>query len=201
MTGIEIPDLDTQGLELVFIAFPQALSTMSPSILWAALFFLSLFLLGIDSVFSSVEVVVSAMIDQFGVKKVSRELISAVICIVLFSMTLPNCFNGGIYFYKLLDWYTCVQSVAIIGCLEVVTVLWIYGARKLRYFETGWTALNLHLSTDIRLATGIKTPKVIEFVWMVVTPLLVIMILFFSIANYQRITYGTYEVHFVSDQK
>ena len=135
MTGIEIPDLDTQGLELVFIAFPQALSTMSPSILWAALFFLSLFLLGIDSVFSSVEVVVSAMIDQFGVKKVSRELISAVICIVLFSMTLPNCFNGGIYFYKLLDWYTCVQSVAIIGCLEVVTVLWIYGARKLRYFD------------------------------------------------------------------
>ena len=55
-------------------------------------------------------------------------------------------------------------------------------------------AFNFHLSTDIRLATGIKTPKIIEFVWMVVTPLLVIMILFFSIANYQRITYGTYEV-------
>ena len=131
ITGIAIPDLKTDGLELVFISYPQALSSMQPTLLWSILFFFSLFLLGIDSVFSSVEVVNQTIIDRMNTKKFGRETVAFVVCLVLFFLTIPNMYSGGIYLYKLLDWYTCVQSVAIIGALEVVTVLWFFGARNL----------------------------------------------------------------------
>ena len=136
LTGTEIQDLKTDGMELVFISYPQALSSMRPSMLWSFLFFFSLFLLGIDSIFSSVEVVNSTIIDIMGSKRLNRETVAGIVCLVLFGLSLPNIFNGGIYYYKLLDWYTCVQSVAIIGAIEVVTVLWIYGGTQLRYVIT-----------------------------------------------------------------
>ena len=132
LTGQELNQLSTQGLELIFVSYPQALSSMQPSAMWSILFFSSLFLLGIDSVFASVEVVLSTIMDSIRSKKIKREMMAGLVCFTLFLATIPNCFQGGIFFYKLLDWYTCVQSLAIIGTLEVIVVLWIYGAKNLR---------------------------------------------------------------------
>ena len=56
MVGQDVDELATSGPELIFVAYPQALATMKPEWLWSILFFLTLFVLGIDSVFSSVEV-------------------------------------------------------------------------------------------------------------------------------------------------
>ena len=99
---------------------------------------MKLFLLGIDSVFSSVEVVVTTIVDMLPTAPTkakfvySRYIVTGFVCLSLFLLTLPNCFNGGIYFYKLMDWYTCLQSLMIIGALEVVAILWIFGAKRLR---------------------------------------------------------------------
>ena len=46
MVGQDITDLATQGPELVFVAYPQALSEMMPPALWSTMFFLCLFVLG-----------------------------------------------------------------------------------------------------------------------------------------------------------
>lgn len=43
-------------------------------------------------------------------------------------------------------------------------------------------------------SSGVKTLKVIEYVWMAVTPVLVIIIMCFSIIGYKRIEYGSYVV-------
>jgi len=46
MVGQDITELATQGPELVFVAYPQALSEMMPPALWSTMFFLCLFVLG-----------------------------------------------------------------------------------------------------------------------------------------------------------
>ena len=61
----DIRDLAVQGPELVFVAYPQAFIQMFPSQMWSLLFFLTLFILGIDSVFSSIEVVNTSINDFF----------------------------------------------------------------------------------------------------------------------------------------
>ena len=69
MVGQSIPELAVQGPELVFVAYPQALSEMTPPCLWSVLFFGTLFILGIDSVFSSVECVnttINEIAHQYG---------------------------------------------------------------------------------------------------------------------------------------
>ena len=63
MVGQDITELATQGPELVFVAYPQALSEMMPPALWSTMFFFCLFVLGIDSVFSSVECCNNALED------------------------------------------------------------------------------------------------------------------------------------------
>ena len=63
---------------------------------------------------------------------IRKEIIAFVVCLSAFFLALPNVFEGGIYFYKLMDWYTCVQSLAILMAVEVIVVLCIYGAKSLR---------------------------------------------------------------------
>ena len=90
---------------------------------------------GIDSVFSAIECCINTLEDILfhnGYKYIRKETIAFVVCFAAFLLALPNVFEGGIYFYKLMDWYTCVQSLAILMAIEVIVVLWIYGSTNLR---------------------------------------------------------------------
>ena len=67
-TGTPIKELGLEGMELVFVSYPRALAKIPFGPVWSVLFFLSLFLLGLDSVFASVEVVIGAISEKFGVR-------------------------------------------------------------------------------------------------------------------------------------
>ena len=90
---------------------------------------------GIDSVFSAIECCINTLEDILfhqGSTYIKKEIIALAVCFAAFVLALPNVFEGGIYFYKLMDWYTCVQSLAILMAVEVIVVLWIYGSAQLR---------------------------------------------------------------------
>merc|ERR1712232_634294 len=62
----DIRDLESIGLQgtgLAFIAFPIAISKMPGAFLWAMLFFLMLFCLGVDSQFAMVESIMTVVSD------------------------------------------------------------------------------------------------------------------------------------------
>ena len=50
------------------------------------------------------------------------------------------------------------------------------------------------LSENVGMATGIQPPKILKTLWLTVTPILVVIIMIFSIIGYTKITYGDYNV-------
>ena len=61
----EVEKVVKQGPELVFILYPQIFNNLPVPPVWAVLFFLALVMLGIDSQFGNVEVVVTTLADSF----------------------------------------------------------------------------------------------------------------------------------------
>ena len=55
----------TEGAGLAFIAYPEAVTKMPVSPVWAVLFFLMLLLLGFGTQISTTETVVTILQDQF----------------------------------------------------------------------------------------------------------------------------------------
>ena len=80
----DIRELAVQGPELVFVAYPQAFIQMFPSQMWSLLFFVTLFILGIDSVFSSIEVVNTSINDFFKEKGYKCEYSSLQAVLIIF---------------------------------------------------------------------------------------------------------------------
>ena len=77
--------------------------------------------------------VVDVMLDR--AQPFRRELIALVVCLVSFVCAVPHMFDGGIYLYKLMEWYTAVQSLAILAAIEVVVICWIYNPYRLWYLN------------------------------------------------------------------
>ncbi|CAG5113651.1 Oidioi.mRNA.OKI2018_I69.chr2.g7741.t1.cds [Oikopleura dioica] len=180
MVNIPIDQLQLDGPELIFVSYPQALADMYPSWLWSIMFFFTLFVLGIDSIFSSIECLNITVLDVLTNLSVfmRREVVALMSCAVAFLMGVPIMFDGGIYLYKLFDSYVAVQSLSILATLEIVTIVWVFGARP--------------LCREISRVTGKDVPKVLLYMWLFVTPLIVIVIMIFSIIGYKPLQYIDY---------
>ncbi|KAF5889839.1 sodium- and chloride-dependent GABA transporter 2-like, partial [Clarias magur] len=88
--GVEIEDVARPGPGLAFIAYPQAVAMMPLPQLWSACFFIMLILLGLDTQFLGLELIISTAIDTFPTvlrRPFRRELF------VLFFCTACFCFQ------------------------------------------------------------------------------------------------------------
>ncbi|XP_036362843.1 sodium-dependent noradrenaline transporter [Octopus sinensis] len=102
-TNKNISEVATEGPGLVFIVYPEAISTLPGSTAWSILFFLMLLTLGLDSA-----VVGSAY---------------------LFS--LPCVTTGGMYVFKILDTFAAGTSILVAVLFQAIGVSWLYGVRQL----------------------------------------------------------------------
>jgi len=92
--GQSVDEVVTDGPGLVFVVFPHALSNLPAPNVWAAVFFAMLALLGVDSQFATVEVIITSLKDAFPrTFKGKHELLVAVVCFVAFVFGIPNVFQ------------------------------------------------------------------------------------------------------------
>ncbi|XP_066277294.1 sodium- and chloride-dependent GABA transporter ine-like isoform X3 [Branchiostoma lanceolatum] len=135
LQGTSVEEVATQGPGLAFVVYPQAIATMPVSPLWAILFFIMLLLLGIDSQFCTVEVIITTLYDHFHplIRKYlkRKEVLVLLVCCVSYLLGLPNITQGGMYFFQLIDFYASAISLMIIAFFEVVAISWIYGDHDL----------------------------------------------------------------------
>ncbi|XP_046544144.1 sodium- and chloride-dependent glycine transporter 1-like [Haliotis rubra] len=176
---IPISEVVSSGSGLGFIIYPEAIALLPVPQLWAVLFFLMLFAMGIDSLFGETETTIAGITDLWTQYLQGRRMwVTAGVCLASFVVSIPFVTEGGIYLFQLLDWYTSSFSVLLIGCLECVVINWIYGSRR--------------LSNDIEMMTGRRFPLLLKIMSTYLTPFILFASLTCSLFLYDPPSYGEY---------
>ncbi|XP_046546924.1 sodium-dependent proline transporter-like [Haliotis rubra] len=161
-TGVPIETVVTGGPGLGFVTYPDALAQLPVPQLWSFMFFLMLFMVGLDSQFLSTEVIITALIDQYP-RQLSKKrmFLTGGCCLTVFLIGLIFCTQGGPYMFQLVDWYVLSLGPMVISTMECLVVSWIYGIRR--------------ISKDVEMMIGKPLPMPVKILWALVTPTILIV--------------------------
>ncbi|KAM9824691.1 sodium-dependent neutral amino acid transporter B(0)AT1-like [Neosynchiropus ocellatus] len=173
MVQCDLQKLLTEGVEgtgLAFIVFTEAIINMPISPLWAVLFFVMLFCLGLSTMFGSIEGVVVPLVD-LGVlpKKWPKEAVCGLTCLVSFLLGLLFALRSGNYWLALFDTFAGSIPLLVIGLCEMIAVIYIYGIDR--------------FNRDIEFMIGHKPNIFWQATWRVISPLIMVVILVFYLVT------------------
>ncbi len=165
-SGVGVGDVTSSGVGLAFVAFPQIISEMPMGAFFGVLFFGSLVLAGLTSLISIVQVIVAAVEDRTGLRRVPAVLAVggavAVVSTVLFSS------DSGLHFLDVSDHFINQYGIVLAGLVLVITVSW--GLRRLPALQQNADATSsVPLRAWWRICLGIITPLVLT--WMMIDSL------------------------------
>ncbi|XP_029438324.1 sodium- and chloride-dependent glycine transporter 2 [Rhinatrema bivittatum] len=176
---VNIEKVADQGPGIAFVVYPEALTRLPISPFWAIIFFLMLLTLGLDTMFATIETIVTSVADEFPkYLRTHKPLFTLVCCVAFYIMGFPMITQGGIYMLQLVDTYAASYSLVIIAIFELVGISYIYGLQ--RFCE------------DIEMMIGFQPSKFWKICWAFVTPTILTFILCFSFYQWEPMTYGTY---------
>ncbi|WP_267245506.1 sodium-dependent transporter [Streptomyces sp. PR69] len=164
--GVPVDDVASAGLGLAFVAFPAVISEMPAGSFFGVLFFVSLVIAGLSSLISIVQVIVSAIQDRTGIRRIPAVFgiggLVAVASIVLF----PT--DAGLYLLDASDHFINQYGIALAALVSVIVVAWLL--RKLPELQQNADATSaIRLGHWWRICLGVITPLVLG--WMMVDSL------------------------------
>lgn len=115
---------------LVFSAFPVAIAQFDGANVFAVLFFATLVMLGIDSAFSITEAICTVVYDADVNTyrwKLSKQTISGIACVSGCIGSLLFCFDTGMYWLDIVDFYINNYGMVLLGVMESSACGWFYG--------------------------------------------------------------------------
>merc|ERR1712117_217843 len=164
--NLPVADVIQGGTGLAFIAYPSAVTQMPLPPIWAFLFFTMLITLGLDSQFTMVETITTAVMDQWPQTRVHKGKVVIGASVLGFLLGLSCTTHGGIYMFSLIDSYASSWGLLICAITEIILVMWVYGFKR--------------FLANIK-NMGIKIPMFMKVywvgMWVVVTPLVLIFVL------------------------
>uniref|UniRef100_A0A8C2EL53 Transporter n=1 Tax=Cyprinus carpio TaxID=7962 RepID=A0A8C2EL53_CYPCA len=175
---VNIKDVATEGAGLVFIIYPEAISTLPGATFFAIVFFIMLLTLGIDSAMGGMEAVITGLSDDFKILKRNRKLFTFIVAFGTFLMALLCITNGGIYVLTLLDKYAAGTSILFGVLIEAIGVSWFYGVDR--------------FSEDIERMTGFKPGIYWRLCWKYVSPTFLLFVVIASIVTSGELRYDDY---------
>lgn len=167
-----------EGTGLAFIVFTEAIIRMPISPLWAVLFFVMLFCLGLSTMFGNIEGVVSPLQDLNVLPKTwPKEIFCGLTCLISFALGIIFAQGSGNYWLALFDNYAGSIPLLVIGFCEMIAVIYIYGIDR--------------FNKDIEFMIGHKPNIFWQATWRVISPLimLVILVFYFVTQVSKKVTY------------
>lgn len=158
--GVGVDEVATSGIGLAFVAFPAIINEMPFGSLFGVLFFTSLTIAGFTSLFSLLEVVVSAVKDKFGWERkktaISVGIFMAILSLVLFSTT------SGLATLDIMDKFTNNIGIVAVALIAVVTIDWVL--RRIDEFSMHLNAISaFKVNTIWRISVTNLTTLVLGF--------------------------------------
>ena len=126
-SGLPIDEVVEGGPALAFVVFPDAISQMEIPQLWSFLFFVMLITLGLDSMFTLVESLTTAILDHFKELRSHKEMVVVATCALSFLFGLSLVCSSGFLMFDLIDSKGATWNILLFALLEVVLVAWMYG--------------------------------------------------------------------------
>ncbi|RWS25707.1 sodium-dependent neutral amino acid transporter B(0)AT3-like protein, partial [Leptotrombidium deliense] len=163
-------DLLSQGASgtgLAFIVFTEAIDEFPLSPIWSLLFFMMLFTLGIDSQFGTLEGAVTSIVDLKLFPNLRKELLTGIICLTSFVLSLMFAHGAGNYVFVLFDNFAGNFPLLIVAFCECIAISYIYGLKR--------------FSDDLELMTGQRPSFYMLFCWRYLSPLTMGLILITSL--------------------
>ncbi|XP_061166600.1 uncharacterized protein LOC133175501 [Saccostrea echinata] len=173
-----IRDVAQDGPGLVFIVYPEAISTLPGSSIWGILFFFMLITLGLDSAFGGLESPLTGLRDQFYRvfrHRWAREVLTFVIVVSAFLFSIPCMTVGGMYVFKILDTFAAGTSIVFAILFQVIAVSWFYGVDQ--------------FCSDIYQMTGHRPGLYWRVCWKILSPTFLLIIVISSFSHYRPLTY------------
>jgi len=166
------------GPSLAFIAFPEAIAKMdhmgaAVPPLMSFLFFFMILTLGLDSMFTMIETLTTAILDQFRALRAVKEYVVISVCVLGFLSGLSMCTSGGYYMFTLIDDKSASWNLLLVAFLEVILVGWIYGADR---FLDNIKEMDMNLGPFFHWYWKIC--------WQFITPGIMVILIMFSFINH-----------------
>ncbi|KAG9265694.1 sodium-dependent proline transporter [Astyanax mexicanus] len=131
--GVPVEKVAISGPGLAFVAYPEALALLPGSVFWAILFFLMLFMLGVDTLFGNMEGITTAVLDEFPQLRSNmkyKTLFLGLLCFGFYLMGLLLVTNGGIYWFTLIDSFSTSFGLIIITLFMCLGISFFYGVNQ-----------------------------------------------------------------------
>ncbi|RVE64553.1 hypothetical protein OJAV_G00127010 [Oryzias javanicus] len=183
--GVPIAEVAESGPGLAFIAYPQAVAMMPIPQLWSICFFVMLILLGLDTEFVAMEVVMTSVIDMFPRfmrRPGKRERFLLLFCLICFFAQLVMVTEGGMYVFQMFDYYACNGACILFLCVfESLALGWVFGAERLYGI--------------IKDMTGVHANPFFKFCWLYLTPMVSLGSFICSLVEYQPLTFNRWYIY------
>ena len=171
---------DAGGAKLAFVAMPSVFANMPFGNVWATLFFLLLALAALSSTISMHEAVTSYFVEKRGMSRQKGAWIVTIIAIVLATFASLSLGVLGDYkvlnlnFFDLLDNFTAIVMLPLLGILTAVFVGWLWKKEDMR--------------AELTAEGGIdrKTYPIVRFLLRWVCPVLVSVVFVFGIIDFVK---------------
>ena len=166
------------GPQLAFVAMPKVFSTMPMGGVWSTLFFLLLGLAALSSTISMHEAVTSYFVEKRGMSRRKGAWVVTIIALVLAtaaSLSLGDWSGftiGGMNIFSLLDNFTSIVMLPLLGILTAVFVGWI------------WKKEDMCKELTAEGGVDKATYPVIRFLLRYVCPVLVSVVFIFGIVDF-----------------